>query len=232
MQSKENTLKVLKILQKHYGNLDFFLNHKNVFEFLIAVILSAQTTDITVNKITPALFEKFPTAAKMKKAKLSEIEKLIRQVNYHHTKAKHLIETSRMIDEEFHNQVPKTMEELIALPGVGRKVANVILSDYYKIPLGYVVDTHVKRVSYRIGWTKNTDPKKIEKDMMERLPQKYWVESPKQLILIGRQFCFAKKPDCLNCPLNKICEKNGVKIIKQGVLINNIASPSVLIAID
>jgi len=208
MQTQKSSKKIIEVLDKKYGNLGSFLNHKNVFEFLIAVILSAQTTDKLVNKITPALFEKFPDAKTLKNAEQEKVESLIHSVNYFRTKSKHLIESARIIDEEFQGKVPETIAELIRLPGVGRKVANVILSDYHKKAEGFVVDTHIKRVSYRIGWTKNKDPKTIEIDLMKILPQKSWISAPKQLILIGREYCFPKNPNCKDCPLNEYCEKN------------------------
>jgi endonuclease-3 len=212
VQSKQNTLKLIDILQNKYGKVTSFLTHQNVFEFLIAVILSAQTTDIMVNKVTPDLFAKYPTPNDLKQAKLKDVESLIRRVNYHHNKSKYLIETARIIDEEFKGNIPTTIQELIKFPGVGRKVANVIVSDFHGIPEGFVVDTHIKRVTYRIGWTKHTDPKRIELDLMTQLPKESWVTSPKQLILIGREYCFPKNPNCKDCPLNEICEKN-MKVI-------------------
>lgn len=208
MQNKSCAKKIIEVLDEKYGNIDPFLNHKNVFEFLIAVILSAQTTDKLVNKVSPALFKKYPSPKDLKNAKLEEVERLIRSVNYYRTKAKNLIKCAKIIDEEYQGEVPKTIKELIELPGIGRKVANVIVSDYYKKPEGFVVDTHIKRVSYRLGFTKNKDPKKIEMDLMNLLPKKSWITLPKQLILIGREYCFPQKPNCIDCPLNRYCEKN------------------------
>ena len=208
MQSKKNTLKIIKILNEKYGIVEPFLIHKNEFEFLIAVILSAQTTDLMVNKVTPDLFAKFPDAKSMKLAKVEDVENLIRRVNYHKTKAKNLIETARKIDEDFGGQIPNNIEDLLKLNGVGRKVANVILTDHFQLATGIVVDTHVKRVSYRIGWTSSKNPTIVEKDLMKIIPKENWIEISKQLILIGRNYCFAnKKPDCPNCPLNQVCLK-------------------------
>lgn len=211
MLSNKNTVEIIKILEAKYGKVEPFLIHKNIFEFLIAVILSAQTTDLMVNKITPKLFEKYPSAKLLKSAKQEEVETIIRSVNYHKTKAKNIIETARKVDEDFDGEVPKTMESLLKLNGVGRKVANVIMADEFLEAEGIVVDTHVKRVSFRIGWTKSQTPEKVEKDLIKTIPHEAWVELPKHLILIGRNYCFAnKKPDCENCPLSKICEKNGI----------------------
>ncbi len=208
MQSKTSTAKMLRIMDEKYGILQAFLNHDSPFQLLIAVILSAQTTDLMVNKVTVDLFSKYPNAKTLKNASIEEIEKLISRINYYRTKARHIKETARIIDEDFNNLVPQTIAELITLPGVGRKVANVILTDVFSIPEGFVVDTHIKRVTYRIGWTQAKDPKKIELDLMKSLPVDHFVNTPKQLILIGRNYCFPKNPNCKDCPLNEFCEKN------------------------
>lgn len=208
MRFKEDTDEMFGKLDAKYGVVKTFLDHGSPFQLLVAVILSAQTTDTTVNKVTPKLFEKYPDNVTLKNASIDDVLPLINKVNYYRTKAKNLIEMSRIIDERFNGVVPKTIEELVLLPGVGRKVANVIMADIYGNAVGVVVDTHVKRVSYRVGWTDERDPKKIEIDLMREWPDTVWVNGPKQIILIGRQFCFAnKKPDCLNCPLNKNCWK-------------------------
>lgn len=208
MSTNSTPLKIAKKLNSFYGVPATFLHHKNEFEFLIAVILSAQTTDALVNKVTPNLFAKFPNVKQLSKAKVQEVEYAIKSVNYYRTKAKNIIKTAEIIENDFKGQIPQTMEDLIKLPGVGRKVANVILSDFYKIAEGFVVDTHIKRVTFRLGWTKNKDPKKIETDIMKILPSKHWIDLPKQLILIGREYCFPKSPNCKSCPLNEYCEKN------------------------
>lgn len=212
MQTQKSTLKIIQILEQKYGLTEPFLHHKNDFEFLIAVILSAQTTDLMVNKVTPDLFAKFPTANKMKIASIDEIEGIIRRVNFHKTKAKNIKETARIIDEEFGGKVPNKMEDLLKLKGVGRKVANVVMAESFREAEGIVVDTHIKRVSFRLGWTKFTDPAKVELDLIKFFPKEAYYETPKHLILIGRNYCFAnKKPDCKNCPLSNICEKHGVE---------------------
>jgi endonuclease-3 len=208
MRDRDDTAVMLKTLHDVYGEVKPFLHHDTPFQLLIAVILSAQTTDILVNKVTPALFARYPDAQSLKSARLEDVLILINRINYYRAKAKHIVITAKMIDEQFDGKVPATLEELIALPGVGRKVANVIVADIYKKALGVVVDTHVKRVSYRVGWTDETDPKKIEIDLMQQWPQDHWVNAPKQVILIGRQYCFAnKKPDCEHCPLREQCWK-------------------------
>lgn len=208
MQSPANTQAIFDALDKKYGYVKPFLFHKTPFQLLIAVILSAQTTDTMVNKVTAELFLKYPTAQDLKLAPIEDVEKLISRINYYRTKAKHIIKTSKMIDEDFEGLVPSSISELIKLPGVGRKVANVIMADIHGIPEGIVVDTHVKRVSKRVGWTKSTDPKKIEQDLMKAWPKERFLNTPKQLIQIGRNYCFPKAPNCKDCPLNKWCEKN------------------------
>jgi endonuclease III len=212
MQSKQSTKQIFEILDAKYGDVQTFLQHDTPFQLLVAVILSAQTTDILVNKVTPELFAKFPTAKAMKEAELVELELAIHSVNYYRTKAKNLKATARIIDEVYEGEIPQTIQELTTLHGVGRKVANVIIADTFGITEGIVVDTHVKRVSYRIGWTKAITPEKVEVDLMKIWPMNHWLNGPKQIILIGRQFCFARNPNCPECPLREICEKNGVKI--------------------
>ncbi len=206
MQKQINS--AIRILSQKYGDPPPFLKHKNAFEFLIAVILSAQTTDNLVNKVTPDLFSKFPDVKSLATAKIEEVASIIRSINYYKTKARHIIQTAQILNTKFQGKVPNNMDDLLGLPGVGRKVANVILSDYFRNPQGFVVDTHIKRVSYRLGWTKHTNPEKIERDLMHRIPRKYWVSLPKQIISLGREYCHPKNPDCTNCPLAEVCPKN------------------------
>ncbi|MDQ3099686.1 MAG: endonuclease III [bacterium] len=208
MRTIEETAVMLRTLQEVYGEVLPFLNHETSFQLLVAVILSAQTTDILVNKVTPALFEKYPDAASLKNASVEDVSLLVGRINYFRTKARNLVAMAKLIDEQFGGEVPQTIEELILLPGVGRKVANVIVADVYKKALGVVVDTHIKRVSYRVGWTDHEDPKRVELDLMQQWPIDHWVGTPKQVILIGRQYCFAnKRPDCEHCPLREWCWK-------------------------
>ncbi|MCX8034852.1 MAG: endonuclease III [Candidatus Dojkabacteria bacterium] len=208
MLSNHKIKKIIKILNCIYPDVPHFLHHKNVFEFLIAVILSAQTTDNKVNQVTPKLFARFPDHKSLAKADLSEVMDIIKEINYYKTKSKHIIETAKIIEADFGGKVPNNIEDLLKLKGVGRKVANVILCDYFNKPVGIVVDTHVKRVSYRLGFTNEKNPEKIEKDLMNKIPKKYWTKISKQLILIGRNFCHPRKPNCDKCPLSEICTKN------------------------
>jgi endonuclease-3 len=205
--SKKSTLELLIYLDKTFGEIKPFLDHKNAFELLIAVILSAQTTDVMVNKVTPDLFTKYPDAKSLKIASLEEVEILIKRINYYRTKAKNIIKTAKMIDEVYESVIPNTIGELVNLAGVGRKVANVIVADIFGIAEGVVVDTHVKRVSKRIGWTDSINPVIIERDLIKAWPEDHYVNTPKHLILIGRNYCFPKNPKCSGCPAREWCLK-------------------------
>lgn len=188
------------------------LKHKNAWELLMAVILSAQCTDARVNQITPDLFKKYPTPQALASADVKDVEKIIHSAGFYHSKALSLIESSKRICEVYGGKVPQSMRELLTLRGVARKTANVILGDYFGTPEGVVVDTHVKRLSFRLGFTKQTDPVKIEKDLMKLIPRDRWQWIGIALILHGRSICPARKPFCSRCPLAPWCPKNGVKI--------------------
>ena len=211
MPAKKEVLPLLKALKKLYPKHVIPLHHKNAWELLCAVILSAQCTDARVNTITPHLFQKYPTVYDLAKAHLKDVEKIIHSAGFYHSKALSLVEMSKRICEVHGGEVPQTMEELLTLRGVARKTANVMLGDYFKKPAGIVVDTHVKRLAYRLGLTKNTDPVKIEKDLTKIIPYEYWGWIAIALILHGRSICPARKPQCTVCPLRKFCPKNGVK---------------------
>jgi len=182
------------------------LHFRNPFELLIATILSAQCTDERVNMVTPALFSKFPTAALTAKAKVEDIEAIIRSTGFFRAKAKSILGASRIIVEHFDGEVPSTLEELVKLPGVGRKTANVVLGDAFGIP-GITVDTHVGRLSRRLGLTKLDDPVKVEFALNKLIPQPQWTIFSHRLIFHGRRVCTARKPACQRCTLNDICPK-------------------------
>jgi endonuclease-3 len=208
MELKKRAGEILKILKELYPDAKAELNYSNPFELLIATILSAQTTDVTVNKITPELFKKYPTPALLSKSKQTDVERIIKPSGFYHNKAKNIIETSKIIVEKFNGKVPDDMEGLLKLKGVSRKTANVVLANAFKKNEGIAVDTHVKRLSYRIGLTKKTEPEKIEKDLMILFDKKDWGFISNALILHGRRVCNAKKPLCDECKINKYCEKN------------------------
>ena len=196
---------ILAALRKAYPNVVCALTHKNAFELTIATILSAQTTDVGVNKATPALFKAFPSPKALASASLTEIEPLIRTTGFYRAKAKNIQGAARVLVEKFHGKVPQTIEELTALPGVARKTANVVLGSWFGIAAGVGVDTHVLRLSRRLELTKATDPKKVEQDLMKIIPQDRWIQFSHELIHHGRQVCIARKPHCVDCTLEKLC---------------------------
>ena len=205
---KENLPLVLAELKKLYPKVIIPLKHENAWQLLMAVILSAQCTDERVNQITPHLFAKYPTAQALAQAEIKEVEKIIHSAGFYHSKALSLIESSKRICQVYEGEVPQTMAELLTLRGVARKTANVLLGDYFNKPEGIVVDTHVKRLSFRLGFTRQTDPVKIEQDLMKRIPKDKWQWIGIALILHGRSVCPARKPLCEKCTLQKFCEKN------------------------
>jgi endonuclease-3 len=197
--------KINKELKRIYPKAKIALNFSNPWELLVAVILSAQTTDKKVNEITEKLFKKYKTIDDYAKANLKEFENDIKGVNYYKNKAKFILENAKIIKEKFGGKVPKTMEELLQLKGVARKTANIVLSVAYNIYEGIAVDTHVKRLTKLLGLTKETKPEKIEKDLMAIIPKgPEWRDFPLRLIQYGREYCPARKHDHKNCPLTKI----------------------------
>ncbi len=205
-------LPVLNKLKKFYPDAHCALDFSNAFELLVATILSAQCTDERVNKVTPALFASYPTAFDLAKAQLIDVERLIMSTNFYKNKSKNLIGMAQMLVDKFQGEVPQTMEELIQLSGVGRKTANVVLGNAFNISSGIVVDTHVGRLSQRLGWTKNEDPVKIEQDLIKLVSRPDWVLIAHLLISHGRKICKARNPDCSNCFLFDQCPKHHVKL--------------------
>jgi len=197
--------KILDGLDKTFPAADCALHHQNAFQLLIATILSAQCTDERVNKVTPDLFRKYPTPKDFAVANPSELEQDIRSTGFYRNKTKSILGASKRIVEEFGGQVPRTMEEMLTLSGVARKTANVVLGTAFGIASGVVVDTHVQRISQRLDLTKNTDPKKIEQDLMHAVPKDRWILFSHQIILHGRRVCQARRPKCSECVLEKVC---------------------------
>jgi endonuclease III len=181
------------------------LQHESPWQLLVATILSAQCTDERVNKVTPALFEKYPTIQDFANVSQDELAGDIRSTGFFNNKARSIIGAAKKILKDFHGQVPKTMEELLLVPGAARKTANVVLGTAYGIAVGVVVDTHVQRISQRLDLTKNDDPVKIEKDLMKLIPEDRWVLFAHQMIHFGRQICIARRPRCASCPLDSLC---------------------------
>ena len=208
---KKKIQELTSILKKAYPDADCSLDHKDPFQLLIATILSAQCTDECVNRVTPALFKKYPGPAEMAEAPVSDLEKLVHSTGFYKNKALSLKEASKAIAGNFGGKVPGTMEELLTLRGVARKTANVVLGSSFGIAAGVVVDTHVKRLAFRLGLTRETDPAKIEQDLMKALPKSDWIWFAHALVLHGRAVCDARKPLCEKCPAAGLCPKNGVK---------------------
>ena len=210
MNLKEKTVEIIKLLKKEYPEPKTALTFKTPFELLVATILSAQTTDALVNKVTENIFKKYNTVKDYADASLESFQKNISSINFYKTKAKNILGSAKMIAESFNAKVPKTMDELTSLPGVARKTANIILSNAFGINEGIAVDTHVKRLSYRLGLTKNEDPVKIEKDLMVITPKGEWGNISHLLILHGRKICQAKKPKHHECVLYDICTSRNI----------------------
>ena len=196
---------ILAKLDEAYPNATCELNHKNAFELLIATILSAQCTDVRVNQVTETLFKKYPDPKAFAYANPSELEQEIRPTGFFRNKTKSVMGASKGILDNFGGEVPRSMDEILTLPGVARKTGNVVLGTAFGIPSGIVVDTHVQRISNRLDLTRNEDPKKIEQDLMAVIPQDKWIIFSHQLIWHGRRVCFARKPKCVECSLEHIC---------------------------
>jgi len=202
---KDIALEVSEVLKQNNPNPKTELNHKNEYELAVSVMLSAQTTDKKVNQVTPALFLKYPGWKDLSAAKVSDVQNLIRAVNFYKGKGERLVESARFILFNYGGCLPKTISELVKIPGIARKSANVIMQEVWNISEGIVVDTHVTRVSQRLGFTKNSDPVKIEKDLMELIPRENWRNFSGTAVLHGRYVCTARKPKCGECILNKFC---------------------------
>lgn len=196
---------ILEKLDEAYPAATCALTHQNPFQLLIATILSAQCTDERVNQVTPKLFAKYPKPTDFAYANPAELEQEIRPTGFFRNKTKSIMGASKKIKEEFRGEVPKTMEDLLTLPGVARKTANVVLGTAFGLASGIVVDTHVRRVAGRLSLTKNTDPKKIERDLMQVIPKEKWILFAHQLIWHGRRVCQARRPKCIECNLERIC---------------------------
>jgi endonuclease-3 len=200
---------LVRVLKKLYPHPECALTHTTPFQLLMATILSAQCTDERVNKVTPLLFKEFPTADTLAQAPLPQVESIIRSTGFFRQKAKSLVLSARLLVEQHGGKVPQTMEALLALRGVARKTANVVMGTGYGIAVGIVVDTHVKRLSRRLGLTEETTPVKIERDLVNKIPKKDWIWFSHALITHGRRCCTARRPDCPRCALRKLCPSAG-----------------------
>ncbi len=208
--ASKRTKEILSRLDERYGTeYVCYLEHKNAQELLIATMLSAQCTDARVNIVTKELFVKYPDIRAFASANLEELENDIRSTGFYHNKAKNIIACARILCEKYNGEVPSDIDKLTKLPGVGRKTANVIRGNIYHIP-SIVVDTHVKRISNRLGFTKETDPEKIELELMKVLPKDHWILYNIQIITFGRSICFARSPKCSECVLTQFCKDSGI----------------------
>jgi endonuclease-3 len=205
LEPKERALKIIQLLEKEHPDAKVALHYSNPLELLVATMLSAQSTDETINKVTKTLFKKYTKPEDYANTDLKELEQDIRSTGFYHNKAKNLQNSAKMLVEKYHSQVPKTMEELVKLPGVARKTANIVLTNAYGVVAGVAVDTHVRRLAQRLGLSENDDPNKIEQDLMSIVPKDKWMRITDLLIFHGRRVCTAKKPNCGGCMLNKIC---------------------------
>lgn len=205
MKRSERAQQILPILKRTYPDATCALHHRNAWELLIATILSAQCTDVRVNMVTPVLFKMYPNPRALAHARQEDIERIIRSTGFYHNKAKAIKGASTLIDQHFQGNVPQTMEELLQLPGVARKTANVVLGTAFGKSEGVAVDTHVKRLAGRLDLSRHTNPSKIEQDLIALFPQKDWTNLSHMLIWHGRRICTARKPRCGDCPLNRVC---------------------------
>lgn len=205
LEPKDRAAKIIQLLEKEHPDAKIALHSSKPLELLVATMLSAQTTDETVNRVTKSLFKKYSKPEDYAKADIHELEQDIRSTGFYHNKAKNLQNACKLIVDKFHGEIPRTMDELVELPGVARKTANIVLYNAYGVTAGIAVDTHVHRLAQRLGLTENEDQDKIEQDLMQLVPKGQWMHLTDLLIFHGRRVCTAKKPNCTGCVLNKIC---------------------------
>jgi endonuclease-3 len=210
-EAKRHTGKILRALRRDYADVTCALIHDNPFQLLVATILSAQCTDVRVNIVTQDLFAKYPTVDDLATLSIKKLEKAIQSTGFFRNKAKNIKACCQQLVEKYDGQVPREMDQLVELPGVGRKTANVVLGTAFRLATGVVVDTHVSRITRRLGMTEKTDPVKIERDLMDQLPRKEWIDFSHRLIHHGRAICKARKALCDDCGMKKFCPQNGVK---------------------
>jgi len=205
LEPKARAQKIIELLEKEHKDAEIALHYANPLELLVATILSAQATDEQINKITPSLFKRYRKAEDYANVDIKELEQDIKSSGFYHNKARNIKNCCKMLVDKYNSKVPKTMEELLELPGVARKTANIVLTNAYGIVAGVAVDTHVRRLAQRLGLTENDDPNKIEADLMNIVPKEKWMRITDLLIFHGRRVCTAKKPNCAGCVLNKVC---------------------------
>lgn len=204
-ERKERLYRILDALTQRYPNVTCALNHSDAWELLVATILSAQCTDARVNMVTPELFRRFPTMQDLAVADVREVSEVIRSTGFFNNKAKSIVGAARTIIKDFGGEIPRTIDQLLTVPGAARKTSNVVLGTAFGIPSGVVVDTHVGRIALRLDLTKETNPVKVEQDLMKILPQDRWILFSHQVIHFGREICVARKPRCGECPIESLC---------------------------
>jgi endonuclease III len=209
-ENKQYATKIAGILRQHYPDAKCELDFQTPLQLLIATILSAQCTDVRVNLVTKSLFQKYPDAAAYANAPQKELEREIQSTGFYHNKVKSIQSCCQTLLERYDGQIPQDIEKLIEMPGIGRKTANVVLGTAYGIASGIVVDTHVTRVSQRLGLTQEKNPEKIEQDLLRQFPRKEWIAISNRMVHHGRYVCIARKPHCDTCPLGAICPRIGV----------------------
>lgn len=205
LEPRERAAEIIRLLEKEHPDATIALRYSNPLELLISTILSAQATDEQINKITPSLFRKYKTPEDYANADIEDLQQDIRSSGFYRNKAKNIKNCCKMLVEKYNSQVPRTMEELVELPGVARKTANIVLTNAYGVVEGIAVDTHVRRLAQRLGLSDTDDPVKIEIGLMRILPKENWERISDLLIFHGRRVCYARKPNCVSCVLNKIC---------------------------
>lgn len=212
---KKRARRIVRALAKAYPAAKCALHHNSPYQLLVATILSAQCTDERVNMVTPAFFKKYPDFAALAAARQSDVEKLIQSTGFFRNKAKSLIGMAKAVMDKYDGKLPTDIDDMVKLPGVGRKTANVVLGTAFGIPTGIVVDTHVKRIVYLLGLTKSKNPDIIERELMELIPKKEWIDFSHRLIHHGRKICIARRPRCTECPLLKDCCRVGLPPLKE-----------------
>ena len=207
MKTKKEAVEIIEILKEFYPDATCSLDFTTPFEMMVSVMLAAQCTDERVNKTTPSLFAKYNTPEKMAKVSQEELEKIIHPCGFYKTKAKNIIKTSNILIEKYNSKVPNNMKDLQSLPGVGRKSANVVMLEAFHNPQGIAVDTHAKRISNRVGFSNQTEPEKIEQDLLKQIPKELYYDVNHLLVWHGRKICDARKPKCDECPIKKYCKE-------------------------